>query len=432
MSTTAIDGASRARQRTLEDDPSPIAAKTGQRCAPAELARGAVAAKIDSDVAAFIANVLDPKPIPKNDDILYIGVNAQSASSESRALEAGGGRVHHVHVSTNDVSDIRAFVDALGVPKQVSDRIAQVLEQASPGEREMLAAIAWEWAAAERGGACPSRLAISGHSGGGSEIFSYEGQLTLKNVRRLAEAMPHAASQVEDVHLSACSTSGNGADPKEWRAAFPNMKSLWCYDGSAPSPASAHLAAWSQMTRGRNEPRVTESLKRANVGLWTASRGYEEKHRTLETVRKDAGSARAQLPAYVDGTSAPDHGEHNVVQSYRALRRLSARPDATPAERAQAKVDADVVLRVRYYASVRTQFSKTHGAAVASGFRAVGLAPPDFARMSRKEALAAIASFEAAAARHVHPPRAAAFVAPTLRGFANLDPNVVPERWCAE
>lgn len=431
MSTQAIGGASRARERPLDDDPSPVA-KAGRHAAPAELARGAIAAKIDSDVAAFIANVVEPKPTPKNDDILYVGISAQSANGEARALEAGGARVHRVAVSANDVPNIRAFVDALGVPKEVGDRIAHVLEQASPGEREMLAAIAWEWAAAERGGTCASRLAISGHSGGGSEIYSYEGQLTLKNVRRLAEAMPHAASQVEDVHLSACSTSGNGAEPKEWRAAFPNMKSLWCYDGSAPSPASSHLAAWSQMTRGRNAPRLTDSLKQANVGLWSKTGGYEEKHRTLAAVRSDGRAAHQNVGAYFDGTNAPDHGEHGVVHDYRALRRFSVRADATPAERAQAKSDADVVLRIRYYAAVRSKFAKTHEPAIANGFRALGLPAPDFAKLSRRDALAAVASFEAALARHPHPPRPAAILAPTVRGFATLDPNVVLERWCAE
>jgi hypothetical protein len=407
--TTAIDRTSRARDSAL-DDPSPIDSRVGRRAAPAEIVRGAISAKIDADLAAFIESVLDPKPTPKNDEILYVGVNAESVNAEARALEASSARVHRVTVSSNDGPSI--------LPKEVSDRIAKVLEQASPGEREMLAAIACAWAPAERGSTSPSRLVISGHSGGGSEIFGYEGQLTLKNVRLLAHAMPHAASQVEDIHLSACSTSGNGAEPKEWRAAFPNMKSLWCYDGSAPSPASAHLAAWSQMTRGRSEPRISEDLKHANVGLWTKSHGYHEKHRSLETVRNEARAAREHVAAYFAGTNAP------VVQHYRALRRLSVRADATPAERARAKVDADVVLRVRYYPSVRAQFAEAHGAAIERGFRALGLPAPDFAKLSRKEALAVIASFENAIA--------ATPLAPILRGLATLDPNVVLERWCAE
>lgn len=431
MTTSAIGGASRARERSLEEDPSP-AAHAGRRVSPEAIARGAVSAKIDADLAAFIGNVLDPKPTPKNDEVLYIGINGQSASHEARALEAGGAKIHRVPVSKNDVPDVRAFVDALGVPEDVAGRIAAVLEQAKPAEREMLASIASAWAPAERGGICPSRLAISGHSGGGSDVFSFDGELTLKNVRLLAEAMPHAASQIEDVHLSACSTSGNGAEPREWRAAFPNMKSLWCYDGSAPSPASAHLAAWSQMTGGRREPRLTESLMQASVGLWTKSRGYEEKPRTLAAVRSEGRAAQRHVAAYFDGTRAPGHGEHRVVNDYRALRRLSVRQDATPAERAQAKIDADVVLRIRYYASVRTQLAKAHGPRIADAYRAIGLPAPDFASLSRKDALAAIASFEATLARHPHPPRAATFAAPVLRGLATLDPDVVLERWCAE
>jgi hypothetical protein len=430
MTTSAIGGASRARERDLEPEPSPVA-KVGRHASVEEIARSAVSEKIDADLAAFIESVLDPKPTPKNDEILYVGTNIFSAGREARAIAAHGAPVRVA--TAPDLTDTRAFVDALGVPKDVADRIAHVLDGAPPEERKFLAAIAFAWAAAERGGTCPSRLVISGHSGGGTDIWGSEGEIKLENVRLLAKAMPHAASQVEDIHLSACSTSANGASPRDWRAAFPHLTSLWCYDGSAPSPASSHLVAWAQMTRGRAEPRLTEDLKHASVGLWTKSHGYTERHRTLSEVRADARVAHESVAALLDGTNVPSsHDERHVVATYRALRRLASRPDATKAEKARANADGDAVLRIRYYDVVRTQFAKTHGATIAHGFRALGLAPPDFARLSRKDAVAVIASFEAALARHPRPPAAAVTAASSLRGLATLDPNVVPERWCAE
>lgn len=429
MTTSAIGSASRVGERPAPEDDPPLT-RIGRRVSVEEIARAA-SSKIDADLAAFVANAAAAPPGPKNDDVLYLGINAKSADGEARALASTGVNVLRVAVSKNDVPNVRAFVDGLGLSRRVADDVARVLENASPNEREMLAAVAFAWANAERGGTSPSRLVISGHSGRGREIWSNEGFLSLANVRKLAEAMPRAAAQIEDVHFSACSTSANAAERSQWQAAFPNLRSLWSYDGSAPSPASGHLVAWSRLTKGRSDLAIDETLKRGNVAAWSAKAGYQDRPRSLESIQTRAREAEGRLASYKDGSVVAGHDDTSE-SDYRALTRLADRADAPPAQRAEAAVDAMALLRLRYYGPVRERFAATNRGAIADGFRALGLPAPDFAKLARKDALAAMATFDFALARHPNPPAAATTLAPTLRGFANLDPKTIPESWCSE
>lgn len=430
MTTTAIGGVSRARERALEEDSSRVA-HAGLRTAPAEIARGAISAKIDADLAAFVGSVLEPKPTPENDEILYVGINEYSANTEVRALAQTGVRVHRVEVAPPDVSDVSAFVGTLGLPPAVASAVGRVLEEAAPSERGRLAEIAKVWSAAERGGTCPSRLLLSGHSSDGNEVYGGFGSLRLDDVRKLAHAMPRAASRIEDVHVSACSTAANAASSGAWRAAFPNAKSIWCYNGSAPSPATHHLLAWAQMTRGRRElPRLGPDLARANVAIWTSSRGYENDGVPLPVLAGHVRRARERFDQWMCGTLVASPHGGRAERDFRALTDYANRRGVTDADKARATREAACLVRLRYYGNVRSEFAKRDAKQIDAGFRALGLAVPDFAALSRKDALAAIARFESEVARRSPPPAACLVLAPLLGGLASLDPAIIPNRWC--
>lgn len=428
--TTAIGGTSRTHHRTIDDDP-PAPKKAGSRTAPAEIARGAVSAKIDADLAAFVANVLDPKPAPKNDDILYLGINEYSANGEADALARTGVRLHRIGVAPEGVHDPHAFVASLGLPPEVAKNVERVIAGASERDRGPLAEIAKVWANAERGGTCPSRLVISGHSGDGEDIYGGFSGVHLSQVRKLAQAMPHAASQIEDVHISACSSSGNANASSAWRDAFPNAKSIWGYNGSAPSPATHHLLAWAQMTKGRGElPRIPESLGHEKVATWTKSRGYEDRGVPFATLVGQVKEARERFDLWMNGSVVAHPHRTQAEDDFRALVDYANRPGIAPDDKTRASREAACLLRLRYYGSVRTEFATRDAKAITEGYRSLGLAVPDFAKLSRQDALSAIAKFESEAARRSPMPAACLVLAPRLRGFASLDPNVVPNQWC--
>jgi hypothetical protein len=245
------------------------------------------------------------------DGVLYVGMNSTygQCDAEARALRGNGpGKreavghgekdigADHARMPSGTVVDLgeadeaREFAAALGLPAEQSDRIAEILVHATPGSRDELAQIASVFARAERGGDIPSRWVFSGHSTG-QGIYDGDGRygaLQFNDVFALADAMPRAASQVEDIMLSACSSGFHALT--DWREHFPNLKTAWGYGGQtdfhSPTGATAieHIKAWESATRGRREelhPRADIVHSHGstvgyenNVSVWTVNQGY--------------------------------------------------------------------------------------------------------------------------------------------------------------
>lgn len=264
------------------------------------------------------------------DGVLYVGMNSDGSQNarEAAALRASGPGVRRtvghgetqpgvgadrVHLANGAVVDLAtpegadSFAASLGLSRARAAEIARIVHAAESGSRDELAQIAAVFAEAERGGDIPSRLVLSGHSMG---ITAYDGAgrlgaLHFQDVLALADAMPRAAAQIEDIMLSACSTGFDDQPDKTplraWKEHFPNLKTAWGYGRSADvhSPtgdgALKHVKAWELATRGRQEklsPRA--DIARANdgpvghernVSIWTVAQGYVQ-----------GGSAAASKP----------------------------------------------------------------------------------------------------------------------------------------
>jgi hypothetical protein len=302
------------------------------------------AANTASDAsAAAPAPTTPPAPPPPraNDRILYLGMNSVKDQNDREARGLGipmrghagnvtgaGGHVAVGHAERDvtlgadkfrvgaRVVDLATpegasdFVSSLRLPPEQSKAVAKVLTDATPGSRDELAGIAVEWAKAERGGDAPSRLVLSGHSGDGRSLYGDghgDSRLSLDSVRALAQAMPRAASFVEDVMLSACNSGFDGKNGgtglETWKAVFPNLRTAWGYGGrsgdadshKSPSEQQAvmHVMAWERATRGRTaaldaekavrsffddarkqNPKVNAPQVPENVSVWTVRQGY--------------------------------------------------------------------------------------------------------------------------------------------------------------
>jgi hypothetical protein len=391
-----------------------------------------------------------PRP---NDEVLHLGMG-QFAHDEVRHLRSTGARVTAVQDSpagddriraagrTHDLSSragIDGFVGTLGLPAAQQARVAEAIESAGPDARDELASLAQVWARGERGGSVPSRVVISGHHVGDSIWGDTNGEVRWESLKKLADAMPRAAGQVEDLHLSACYSGGERAEGL-YRSIFPSLKTVWGYEGSAPgtwSGAMPHLSAWEQATRGRGTDvaSAAEGLVRRGVRkadhIDARSIDADRVRRPLAELREEAARLEGDFErAFRGDARIVDPQQGPVRDYYDALQRLLQHPDLPAAEHEALSARRDQTIRMLFYeASVRGRFQETHGAELSAAFRSLGLEPVDFSRLGRGDAMAAIGAYRARMESRGEPSSAAARGLELLNGLWNLDPRTVPQAW---
>jgi hypothetical protein len=329
---------------------------------------------------------------------------------------------------------VQAFVASLRLDPRRAGAVEHVLDRASDEERGQVAHLAAVFAEAEVGGAIPSRLVISAHSGG-AFFFGEHGFLRPESVQALARAMPHAGAQIRDLHFSACSSSGQASLERnlaEWRRAFPNLETIWAYTGSTGRPdLTGHLRAWASATgKPHHTLDLPPSLARQHIATWSAKAGYHDEM-TLGELRGAQRQADAEFDALFSGETSATSDDPDVLWYYETYRLLSQRSDLRAEERADMTKKADQLLRLRYYAEgVRVDFAGRFGDDIRGGFVSLGRTPPRFGELSRQRALAEIDAFEQRLARESFPPAEAAKLSSTLAGFKHLEPSTVPESTC--
>lgn len=116
---------------------------------------------------------------------------------------------------------------------------------------------------------------------------------------------------------------------------------------------------------------------------------------------------------------------------YNSLQRLLQHPELPAAERPALEARRDRTIRLIYYsATVGPKFQQCYVDQIREGFGAVGMAPPDFARLGREDALARIADFEQRVADANPKPELAVRLLPLLtEGLRDLDPSRIPDGW---
>ena len=398
------------------------------------------------------------------DSVLYVGMNDSSAAQELAAIRQGNPGITPVrtdgpdnvrskrddsyfitplgvkgrHVDLGTAKGRADFVKFLDVPPATAKRIEAVLAKAPKGLRDELAQMAVGWAAAERGDRGPSRLVLSGHSDGDNVWGERGGEdeaLTPKLLMELAKAMPRAAAQVEDLAISACSCGGKET-VEQWRAAFPNLKTMLAYRTSSPTAEQGsgfELARWEKLTRGGATELAPQGFN-PNAATWSVKNGYL----TPNTIDVEAARATIQQlePVYLavkNGERPVDASTKQQLDRYRtALRELAGADNDTvrPDERADATNRARSVLLALHYDEWKGKFQAKYGGALKDAYRELGLKPPaeNFAKMSRKEAMGEIDRVVKAISQAGYPKSLEpAFDA--LRALRGLDASVLRTSW---
>ncbi|MBL8918869.1 MAG: LysM peptidoglycan-binding domain-containing protein [Myxococcaceae bacterium] len=393
-----------------------------------------------------------------NDNVLLVGMNATS-QHEVDQLKARGTNVTYVKdtkendkITTRDATGTsvthdlsteagaRSFALTLGLPAEQTAKIASAIHGAGSDARDELAQVAQVWAKAEQGGQVPSRMVLSGHNVGSGVWGDDNGRMSFDSLAQLADAMPKAARSVEDLHLSACYSGGEHLMDK-YRAMFPNAKTIWAYTGSAPgsySGATAHMARWDRATRGTKDEldrAIAEGTRKGeNVAVWSAAHGYVDGKppAPLAEVRAAVQNNEGTFKRFQSGQEKVQDTQSGPLREYyNQVQRLLQHPELPAGERAPLEGRRDETIRLIYYSkTVAPKFAEHHAATIRDGFAAVGMPAPKFGELSRGDALAQIAQFEAKLASTNPKPAVADRLLPLLQnGLRDLKPNTIPDAW---
>ncbi|HLL03559.1 MAG TPA: hypothetical protein VK539_23445 [Myxococcaceae bacterium] len=393
-----------------------------------------------------------------NDHIIILGMNKHTPT-EATALKNANPKIQVTTIQDtfqNDTVKVQAtlydlstsdglnkFMAPLGLPAPQSARVKTAISGAGDDARDEIAQLALAWSKAEKGGTIPARFVLSGHSfgesiWGGDESFM-NGTLTRKSLAQLAAAMPKAAAQVLHLCLAACYNGGK-SNMEEWHALFPKLKTMWAYDGSAPgtfSGATAHLARWEKATRGNVEklqPDLLKGLRKGDhLAVWSRLGGYQQATPTESSsvLRPRYFSGLATFNSHFRGESVVTNSQQGPLREhYNTIQALLGCTDITAAERKQFESARDQTIRLLFYKEVSQRFQQTYQAQIKSGFSVLKQTTPDFSKLSRKEALTVILSFESELSRRNPRPKEAQSLLPLLtQGLRDLQPSHIPENW---
>lgn len=348
-----------------------------------------------------------------NDNIVFLGFNPSSVD-EVRALKqsVGAGKFTQIKDTQtgilnghdlNTPEGIDAFVETLPLSPDVKAKLKTLLEQVVPESRDEFGQLAQIWSRAENGQSIPSRMVLSGHSDG-TGLFGEEnaGELSFATLGDLANLMPRAAAQIEDIHISGCNT-GFKLNAEVFQQHFPNLKTYWAYTETAPglgTMSPEHLKRWEQSTRGRvddlDRDQVSKGLgvRGKNVAVWSEKGGHQVKD------SKNAGMSEEQMATAIERALLGELESENpqrgpLYEIYNSLQRLRG-----SAESKDAAADYDGMiartLKLRFYQNVSDNFQKTFGPELEAAYKELGLPMPDFSKLSRREAVKEIEKFQAA------------------------------------
>lgn len=418
-------------------------------------ALGGLMAATPAHAATIDISPSDARAAAKYKGVVYLGMNDGSSHEVSSLRQRlGHNGVKYIgpsaeqdkilydgakyDLTTEEGRD--GFVAALGITGDRAEALESLLENQGQKGRDELAKLVVVFDQAEHGDRFIERIVFSGHSVGSSVWGDDNGTLRWDTLGKLAAVFPKAGGQVEDVLIAACYSGGQNTMDK-YRAIFPNVKTIWAYDGSAPgawSGAVPHILRWESGTRGLGNDSLKRDVaehtrKGENVAVWSEAKGYDngDPLRPIATDRASYTTSSAVVPGFLDGSQTQASTQSGPLRShYNDIQRMLSRPDLPAAERTQLETERDQVIRLIYYGNVSSFFSLVHGPAIEQGFSDLGLETPDFSKLSRAEGMAKVKEFSDKLAATENPSESATYLGTLLEsGLRDLSSEHVPESW---
>jgi hypothetical protein len=410
------------------------------------------------------------RPNDFNNDILFIGLNAE-AKIEVAALKKNinkNSEVFFVHQADtgkdtfkdtdgtiydlNNETDINNFVEKLNLDHLKANEVVEFIKNPVKNSifgglanniKDELAQIIKIWAESEKGGNVPSRLILSGHSVGDGITGESNGTLSINLIQNLAKLFPKAATSIEDLHISGCS-SGGEITIETYREIFPNLKTQWTYSHSAPSAkngAIQHQKIWEKETRDRNDfldRDIAKGTRLAeNVNTWSVKAGFKDGKpvKNLKDLLSNLDDQTALFARFYMGYETVKDSHSGPLRTYYELVQdilQNKQSKELPLEKRQSiEKLRDKAIRLLYYnKSISPNFQKNYSIEIKAGYEAIGKTAPDFSKLSRSEAILEITDFDNNVGQNDDAPLAAKELLLLLKnGLKDLSREIVPDGW---
>lgn len=394
----------------------------------------------------------------KSEPIAYLGLNTPARTNELSALRGTGAKVsgatgrrqqdtavvggQSVNLTTEEGRE--AYVAQFDrFDETARGTIKTFLAQSLTASRDELAQFVLTFYEAEIGQRIIKRVVLSGHSGGYSIFGEGVNATTIDfyDLKALGTMFPRAVGQVEDLMLSACNTGQTGK-LKQFRAIFPNLRSIWAYVGYSPAGKEAgagsnrHIEKWEGASRGRmdhgkldaaREDLATGSGTDQNVALWTRDSATATEQ--YETASPEAGQDFATLRASVDSglsvyEDAYKNGNINLTELsalYTRLQNLTgSHQSALGSHYDRYLLITKHVLYLRHWSNIRNNFWAAYGPTVTKAYEGHGTVP-SYRTGSRSDVLRAIDGFPGDKGSEGY-----RLLTEILR---DLDPAQIPDHW---
>jgi len=388
----------------------------------------------------------------KSDNLLYVGMNPQSKNLEHNKLKGQGANVtavkghkkqDNITVGTKDqdlntAEGRKAFVDSLvgGLDPSRRDKLAAYIERSDFGSKDEIGELARALHKAETGQTIFTRVVLSGHSGGWSFWGDDNGDISFSDLKVIREIFPKATGCVQDLCMSACNT-GQRQKLEQYRAIFPNVKSIWAYVGYSPSAATGalrHVGNWEMASRGAMDEGKLDAAriktgqgggdKDKHVATWTAKDGKETYKTDSEEAKYDFATVKAdvdgQMPVYDKAMTQGIIDKQALSTLYTKLQTLVGNFSNRLPNAAEYDKKMKQILYLRYWENVTKKFEAQFGSQVKAGYEANRVQVPKFDGMSRDKALTTIAGY----------PKAGDATHKLLTSYLrDLDPTLIPPNW---
>jgi hypothetical protein len=193
----------------------------------------------------------------------------------------------------------------------------------------------------------------------------------------------------------ACLSGAEDVVKNFYLKAFPNLQTWWGWQGSCPTGWGAvqALTTWTKTTDTNPTKLDLPPGGQANwaMGLYQSGDAVIDPAALMSGLRAD----EPKFDKYFAGTIVdPDNHSGFLFEYYRRARSASQHTSSiTGADHTYAQVHADQSFRLRFWPAMVSNFWKKNQAAITKGYGTAKA--PDYGKMSRKDALAAIAKFGA-------------------------------------
>jgi hypothetical protein len=365
----------------------------------------------DPEIAALLGRYRPGSPV---------SVTVVKGTAEETATAIGGSTTYDL---TTDAG-MDALAAALVPDAAKRPSLAAIFKRAADGDRDDLAHVAKVYSDTESDGKDRmTRVVLSGHSGG-SGVFGGAGEVYFQALVDLADVFPRAANQVKHLMVAGCHTGDEGTILDYYVKAYPSLLTVWAWWDVCPTGPGAAKAIekWAGLTEHGET-----ALRRQSGGIATWSGGTYQGSRSGEasvTIVLDSIQADdARFQEYFDGTRADPSPHGGWLEAYyiRVLA-AAARPDVTGPDRVSMDIRRQRALRLRFWPDLTKNYWAKYGAVIAKGYGTGAV--PNYASLSRKDALKAISDFPAVSTAAVPDKSAAAVL---LDGLKNLDPALLPD-----